>query len=477
MNYKSISPFSAYSVLVTEDCNLACKYCYEVNSSGHKKVHMTRETADKFLEFARDQAVANQEKKVSISFFGGEPVLAIDMIDYICTKGKDMFDGTDIDFHVGIITNATLMNEKIYNIFKKHIDLFVSCQLSVDGPHDIQDSNRVTKSGKGTFSRIESNLKFWKGLFGDKLNVHGVLSKQSIGRLYDSYIYFREVWGIKKIWFLPCKDPEFTDEDVSLYDRELNKIYEYIMKHVREDNSLNEIEYYAPLDRCLRNGKADKPCGAGDTYCAVTATGDVYPCHHIYYIDTEGETCLGNIFDGVDLSKKYIWSAYDNSDMVGCEDCDHPSCYRCIAENYEKYKTPFTQITGVHCKFMKIDLKYQRIMREEIEKMGLMESDNSNKKGPISDCVGKTGHCDVVTRVEDCIFDRADCTQYSTPPVDFDKIDEPQGHTEEKNEQATNNVSCGGCGSCSSDIKEDMTNMLDEIISVLVKYHTKWSGK
>ena len=484
MEYKNVAPFSAYSLLVTEDCNLACKYCYEIMSTGHKKVHMSKETADRFLEFVIEQAELGKDKNVSVCFFGGEPVLAIDMIDYICTKAKKIFENTDINFSTYIITNATLMNEKIYNIFKKHINMFTSCQLSVDGPHDIQDANRVTKSGKGTFKRIEANLKYWKELFGNKLNVHGVLSKQSIGRLYNSYLYFRETWGLKKIWFLPCKDPDFTDDDILIYDRELKKIYEYVMNDVRTNNRLNEIDYYAPLDRCLRNGISDKPCGAGDRYCVVTANGDVYPCHHIYYINPEGETCLGNIWEGVDLSKKYIWSAYDNTDMVGCENCDHPSCYRCIAENYEKYKTPFVQITGIHCSFMKVDLKYQRLIRREIEKMGLIKSqENNSSNKPITDCVGKVGQCDVVTRLEDCIFDRAECTQFSATPVEFNQVDKEeivQSSEQDKCEGCSGDVCCNSCsegsGDC-NDRKNDVVNMLDEVITVLVKYHTKWTNE
>ena len=475
MEYKNVEPFHAYSLLVTEDCNLACKYCYEVNSSGHKKVHMTEKTADQFLTFVMDQAklMKGKNKNVSVCFFGGEPVLAIDIIDYICTEAKKLFANTNINFTTYIITNATLMNEKIYNIFKKHMDMFTSCQLSVDGPHDIQDSNRVTKSGKGTFQRIEDNLKYWKSLFGNKLNVHGVLSKSSVGRLYESYLYFREIWELKRIWFLPCKDPNFTEEDIILYDQEMKKIYEYVMNDARTNNRLNEIEYYAPLDRCLRDGASDKPCGAGDTYCVVTSNGDIYPCHHLYYINPDRGTYLGNIFDGVDLSKKYIWSAYDNTDLVGCEDCDHPSCYRCVAENYEKYKTPFVQITGIHCKFMKIDLKYQRLIRKEIEKMGLIEPSKNKSKGAISDCVGKTGHCDIVTSLEDCTFDRGiECKQFSAAPIDFNQVGKKQEVCKVKEKSECKVKEKSEC-SCSNYEEVDvLVAILDEVIEVLVKYHT-----
>jgi len=71
-----------------------------------------------------------------------------------------------------------------------------------------------------------------------------------------------------------------------------------------------------------------------------------------------------------------MWTVYDNSDIIGCQGCDHPYCYRCPAENYEKYGTPFVQIKDLHCDFMKVDLKYQRLIKNEIQQMGLLNRGN-----------------------------------------------------------------------------------------------------
>lgn len=374
---------------------------------------MTKDIAIKSVEWMFEQSGDNG---VSICFFGGEPTLQPDIIDVMCIKGKELAAKLKKPFSVSIITNATIMNETLYNIIQSHLDIWNSCQLSVDGPREIQDENRITKSGKGTFDTIEANLAYWKALFGNKLNVHGVLNKSSIPRLFDSYKYFREVWNEPILWFLPAKNLDYTDEDVELYDREMGKIYNYIMNIVRKTGDLQEIKNYAPLDRALRNGKPDKPCGAGESYCSITASGDIYPCHHFYYYDTNKETLLGNIYDGVSASKKRVWDEYDNSDMKGCEDCEHNHCYRCIAENYEANQTPFSQEKGFHCKFMLIDLKYQRLIIDEVSKMdkGKCEDccggcdDKSTCSGNVVDCVGKDGHCPVYVSLADCIFDRGD---------------------------------------------------------------------
>lgn len=375
MNYLNVTPLSAYSLLVTENCNLACKYCYEENSSGHKNKNMSIETAKQLLIYSFTES-KKHNKKVDYSFFGGEPTLNIDIIDYLCTQGKLLSKKYNISFSVNIITNATIMNKKIYNIFKKHSDVFTNCQLSIDGHQIVQDLNRITKNGKGSFNTIEKNIPYWKELFKDKLNIHGVLNHNTISELYNSYLFFREKWNVPMLWFLPAKDKKFTKNHVEIYDHEMNKIYNYIMERVRKDNSIFEIEAYAPLNRSLKNGGSSKPCGIGDNYCAVTAEGDIFPCHHLYFIDTKRETLLGNIWNGIDKAKKLMWTVYDNSDIIGCQGCDHPYCYRCPAENYEKYGTPFVQIKDLHCDFMKVDLKYQRLIKNEIQQMGLLNRGN-----------------------------------------------------------------------------------------------------
>lgn len=466
-----MSNFNAYSVLVTENCNLACKYCYEVMSTGHKKNNMSEEVALKTLDFMFDQ-LGPEDKDLSICFFGGEPTLMPNIIDLMCTEGKKLAVKNNKNLSASIITNATNMNKQLYNTFKKHLNIWGSTQLSVDGPNDIQDAYRVFKNGAGSFDKIESNLVYWKELFGRTLNVHGVLNKNSIGRLYESFIYFREKWEIEKIWFIPAKDDAFTPDDVDIYERELKKIYEYVMKDVRENKRLNEVEFYAPLDRALRDGKMGKPCGAGANYCTITAKGDIWPCHHLYFVDEKRDLYLGNVFDGVDLNKKRIWDEYDGDDLVGCEDCEHPSCYRCIAENYEKYGTPFTQIKGLHCGFMKVDLKYQKLIREELEAMGLInkkEKECGDCLGNARDCVGKVGDCPKVVSVDECVFDRGDCTQFKSPPKEFEEVGSKDDETCE--DTTTKEDKCCGTDCCSNKGDNVMKDMIDDIIKVLVKYH------
>ena len=70
---------------ITDDCNLCCSYCYQINKGHHK---MSFETAKKFIDkiLYNDQSINNYVRPenaigVILEFIGGEPLLEIDLID------------------------------------------------------------------------------------------------------------------------------------------------------------------------------------------------------------------------------------------------------------------------------------------------------------------------------------------------------------------------------------------------------------
>lgn len=66
--------------VVTEDCNLRCKYCYITHKASNKKMNF--DTAKKFIDYILNGNIDKKEA-VIIEFIGGEPLLEIDLIDKI----------------------------------------------------------------------------------------------------------------------------------------------------------------------------------------------------------------------------------------------------------------------------------------------------------------------------------------------------------------------------------------------------------
>lgn len=133
------------TIAPTYDCNFDCTYCYE---ESRPEIYMSDETIDKLLEFIESFG----DIALNITWYGGEPLMALDQIDSICEKLKKK----GIKFKHSIVTNGSLINEKTIEFFKKYN--LQRAQITIDGPQKIHDARRFYKGQKGSFNNILNNI-------------------------------------------------------------------------------------------------------------------------------------------------------------------------------------------------------------------------------------------------------------------------------------------------------------------------------
>lgn len=137
------------TILPTISCNLRCPYCFEENKPAGK---MSKETADKLIEFIKAH---NTAKNLSICWFGGEPLLGINIMEYLLPKLSKL-EGIKLTGH-SIISNGTLISDRVLNLFKDYpLD---SIQITLDGNQESHDKKRIYPNGTGSFNQIISNAK------------------------------------------------------------------------------------------------------------------------------------------------------------------------------------------------------------------------------------------------------------------------------------------------------------------------------
>lgn len=397
---KTYLPTSA-SFLVSEDCNLACTYCFELDCRNTKS--MSKEVARKGLEYLCENAIKNREDEFHAMLFGGEPLLEPDIVEEILKYGLELAKN-NLRFTSSMVTNATILTDKIKYIIQKYkYDANLSVQLSVDGIKEVHDMYRVTKNGKGSFDLVEKNIEGWKELFSENINmlsIHGCCNKQSLPYLFENYKFFREKWNVPRLWFMPIHSEEWDPEDVDIYDKELTKIADYVLQRAKEDGNANEVLNYAPLDRCFSHDiRPNAPCGAGKNFVTITADGEIYPCHSFYFNDPESTTRIGNIWDGIDEPKRELFVKYGNEDIScakECPDCDAYHCYRCIADNWTANGSILSQIRGERCEMSFVERKIHKRLRKELSKMGLFNDSVNNSNDDCRCNLGEPIGCDVV---------------------------------------------------------------------------------
>ncbi len=142
-----LQDYMHYTIALTSRCNARCIYCYE---EGVPQFDMSLETAEKFTEM-----LCKSEKQIDITWFGGEPLLKTDLIQYITQtlhKNNKPFDS-------GIITNGSLLTEHM--IASQFPEWGISwVQISLDGMKDEYLRRKCYYSSRtDIFEHVISNIE------------------------------------------------------------------------------------------------------------------------------------------------------------------------------------------------------------------------------------------------------------------------------------------------------------------------------
>lgn len=179
---KDFRPDSAV-IFTTLNCNLRCIYCY--SSAGEQKLNMSWQTAQATIDFIVDNAKLNGCEESTLDFHGGgEPTfnwtVFKGVMEYFLQKARR----NNLVPKINLATNGMLSNAKIEWI-ASHIN---SVQISLDGTQSIQDFQRPTKKGKGSFAVVYNTVKTFLAK-GTQVVVHCTVTENSVSRIPE-IVYF-----------------------------------------------------------------------------------------------------------------------------------------------------------------------------------------------------------------------------------------------------------------------------------------------
>jgi uncharacterized protein len=157
---KNFSYTTTLYLVLTNKCNLECKYCPFPKLSKKEKILMSPEIARKGINLWARHIYDNFDKKRDyfIIFYGGEPLLNINTLEYSLKyieklKKESKLPGNNL--YTMVDTNGILINNKIIRLFKRYnVMVTVGC----DGPKKFNDYYRVDNKGKGTFEKVKKAL-------------------------------------------------------------------------------------------------------------------------------------------------------------------------------------------------------------------------------------------------------------------------------------------------------------------------------
>jgi len=146
-------PLSVLLLEITEKCNLGCYYCVYSKDYPNERPPSPKEMSFDTAKKAIDELVPLSKRSALIGFYGGEPLLNMDLIRKTINYSKKSFPSKEFTFSV--TTNFVHADRYIQDL----VDNKMYINLSLDGPKEVHDKSRRTKKGEPTYNTIISNLE------------------------------------------------------------------------------------------------------------------------------------------------------------------------------------------------------------------------------------------------------------------------------------------------------------------------------
>ncbi len=304
--YSVVSPVKAMCLLVEQDCNLRCEYCFAGTGdygTGHR-MHMDFETGKKALDFLLENS--GDRQNLELDFFGGEPLMNFDVVKQLVEYGRSKEKEYNKKFRFTITTNGVLLDEAKMDFINKEISNVV---LSVDGRKEVNDRVRKRVDGSGCYDRIMPAFKQLAKKRGyENYYVRGTFTKYNPDFANDVYHLYDEGFdqiSVEPVIGDPSSPYALTQCDLPKIFSEYELLAKKMLVSEKKGKKFNFFHFMLDLDQGPCAIKRLRGCGSGNEYVAVTPDGDIYPCHQFVGVN---EYLMGNLNDGTfntDMKKEF----------------------------------------------------------------------------------------------------------------------------------------------------------------------------
>lgn len=296
-----------YTLHLTNNCNMACKYCYV----DRKNISvMDLDTAKK----AVDMAASSTKEAIGIVFFGGEPLLhkqlIYDVVEYCKWKEKS----SDIFFHYKVTTNGLLLDETFMD-FSSANNLFIA--LSHDGVREAHDKNRVDMHDCGTFERLSEKIRL---LLSRRpyAPVLMTINPNTAGHYAESVEYLYEQ-GFRYIVCSINYAGKWNERGMEALKREYRKLSSFYMARTLKEEKFYLSPFEVKISSHInKETYCTERCELGNKQISVAPDGGLFPC--VQFVGDE-QYCIGSADTGIDEKKRRTIFEANEKEKESCSTC------------------------------------------------------------------------------------------------------------------------------------------------------------
>lgn len=335
----------AVTMLLTNDCNLACSYCFESNKG---KDYMPKEMALDILK-ATYNVVDPMAGIFTLNMFGGEPLMNWDTFKAVC----DYVLENNLKIRITATTNLTLLTDEMIDYID---ELSIPILVSVDGIKEVHDKHRCNSFDKV----IENMKKLIDRDLGYLIEARMTVAPDTAKYMYESVKMLVDL-GINNIANVPASDLDWDTQSIQDYKDNYEKILDMYIDILNDETNKRNISLYKvdqALNLALEPIKEDTSmCNIGNPrWVIVDWKGDIWPCPDYPTTDNVDLIAgkIGNFYTGVDETKVDPKPMVATYELERCKGCEAISICKsgCPYENYTK-NGKFNEPTIGYCTLQK----------------------------------------------------------------------------------------------------------------------------
>ncbi|KYH33282.1 anaerobic sulfatase-maturating enzyme [Clostridium tepidiprofundi DSM 19306] len=343
----SLPEITSAFLVVTQACNLKCKYCFVVQKPRSMTLKTAKDAADYLATNAKERG-----EIPSINFFGGEPLLKwkdviVPLTYYIRQKYGD-------NFELSMTTNGVLLDEEKLQFMKKNK---IGFMVSIDGNKKTQDINRPCADGRSSFDIIAPKIAMFLR-YNPNMTFRATVDHDNVEEYLNNHKFAVE-HGYTNMFSIVNVFSKWSEPEKNELEKQIHLTAEYYLDLLYEGKNFSMSPFESMFRKIDKIKEAERKnefrtagkgllaygrCGLGASkFASIGTDGTLYSCQEMSDNDEIGrEFIIGDIYKGTNKNRRMnIIKKFDPKKVHSTDDMDCKKCpfYRicdgaCTINNY-----------------------------------------------------------------------------------------------------------------------------------------------
>ncbi len=275
----NLPPFRDLTLILTEQCNLGCSFCYVPRTSLRMDEDMAGRAVDHFLGRAHGGG------QRSLSFFGGEPFLERKLMERLIGRARS--HRKELSFSAP--TNGTLLHGAALDLVGES---GLCLALSIDGV--TPSTERRTLEGEGTLAKVRHLAPALDACGG---LVRMTVTPGTVADLAQNIIALAGM-GFRRIMHQPALEVPWSGGAIQIWRDQHKDLADWACERYEAGESLPDLTVLEGIVGRISGGGGMRYCGAGVTQAAVAPDGRIFGCFRSAYDPNADELVLGHVDGG-----------------------------------------------------------------------------------------------------------------------------------------------------------------------------------